>query len=92
MAPRPGALAAPEVVEVFGRVPVLGYPAPPFGRWLLPGWVSPGGNFAKKILGCFFAFWDEKCKNGKPFWREMDSGIFRPRPNKILKYVSGGAW
>lgn len=52
MAPRPGALATPEVVEAFGQAaPVLGYPAPSFSRWLLPGLA--GGNLATKILAVF---------------------------------------
>ena len=76
MAPRPGALATPEVVEAFGQAaPVLGYPAPPFSRWLLPGLA--GGNLATKNLAFFFGkhygniFFlggDEHAKHGKPFF------------------------
>ena len=81
MAPRPGALATPEVVEVFGQAaPVLGYPAPPFNRWLLPGLA--GGNLARKIwlfLGNFFfcfLFLDEDAKMGYDFGEKWTQVFF----------------
>lgn len=93
MAPRPGALATPEVVEVFGQAaPVLGYPAPPFNRWLLPGLA--GGNLATKNLAVFgetlwkhLFFGMNMQKMGNQFGRILERNglryFFRPSPNKV---------
>ena len=64
MVPRPGVLAAPELVGIMKRHPPSPYPMLPFTEWLLPGlspetaksWMESLCQLRSRMILCWFGF------------------------------------